>query len=165
MLQHLEDSMKINSRAFRILAVVTLVVAVLRYFMKGWVQPLGVSDTVGSFFASVTIVMLIGLVILFIREGRAPDGSYWRGAIWFAALAVWTQSLVIAGIILTARTGKATYYEEIVGSHRTLAPLPHAISHLLAGVIVAVLGGILGLPFYFIARRGRPASATPASQS
>jgi predicted PurR-regulated permease PerM len=144
-----------NFRVFSILAAIALVVAVLRYYMKGWLQPMGVSDFAGSFVASVTIVTLVGLVIIFAREGRAAGGAYWRAAAWFAAFAIWCQGLIIAGILITARTGSATYYEEMMGKHMNLPPVRHALSHAGAGVVVALVGMILGLPIYFVAKRGR----------
>ncbi|HEV2351239.1 MAG TPA: hypothetical protein VG028_15485 [Terriglobia bacterium] len=147
-----------NLRVFSILAAVALAVAVLRYYMKGLLQPLGVSDFAGSFVASVTIVTLVGLVIIFAKEGRAAEGAYWRAASWFAAFALWCQALIIAGILIAARTGTATYYDEMNGKHMSLPPLTHAFQHSIAAVVVAVVGMILGAPVYFLAKRGRHAS-------
>jgi|GEM_PF-3493895 len=147
-----------NLRVFLILAAVALVVAVLRYYMKGLLQPMGVSDFAGSFLASVTLVTLVGLVLIFAREGRTPGGTYLVAAAWFAAFALWCQGLIISGILIAARTGTPTYYDEMMGKHMSLPPLTHAFQHGIAGVIVAIVGMILGAPIYFLARRWRPAS-------
>jgi hypothetical protein len=144
-----------NARVFMILAAVALVVAVLRYFMKGWLQPLGVSDFAGSFVASITIVTLVGLVIICAREGHAAGGAYLRAAAWFAALALWCQGLVISGILIAAKTGTPTYYDEMMGKHMSLPPLTHAFQHGIAAVIVAIIGMVLGAPVYFVAKRTR----------
>lgn len=148
-----------NLRLFSVLAALALFEAVLRYYMKRLVQPLGVSDFAGSFFASVTFVLLVGLALFFMSEGRARQGRYLIAVVWFAALDVWCQALIVSGILITARTGAATYYEEMLGSHKTLAAVPHAISHLIATLPVLVVGMILGLPIYWLAKRGRPSSA------
>ena len=147
-----------NLRVFLILATVALVVAVLRYYLKGLLQPMGVSDFAGSFLASVTLVTLVGLVIIFAREGRAPGGTFLAAAAWFAAFALWCQALIIAGILIAARTGTPTYYDEMMGKHMSLPPLTHAFQHGIAAVIVAIVGTIVGAPIYFLAKRGRPAS-------
>ena len=149
-----------NLRMFLILAVIALFEAVLRYFMKSWVQPLGVSDFAGSFFASITLVLLVGLALFFISEGRARQGRYLIAVVWFAALDVWCQTLIVSGILITARTGAATYYEEMLGSHKALAAVPHAISHMIATLPVLVVGMILGLPIYWLAKRGRSLAPT-----
>lgn len=63
-----------TSKTVLILAVVAAAAAVLRYFMKGWVEPLGVPTAVGSFLASVTVVLLIGLVLIFVGRLGASVG-------------------------------------------------------------------------------------------
>jgi predicted PurR-regulated permease PerM len=149
-----------NLRTFLILAAVALVVAVLRYYMKGWLQPMGVSDFAGSFIASITLFTLVGLVIIFVSGGRAAGGSYLHAAAWFWLFAIWCQGLIIGGILIADQTGKATYYDEMMGKHMSLPPVAHALAHGYAAVIVAVVGMILGLPIYFGARRWRPVSAS-----
>jgi len=149
--------MKGQSKTFLILAVVMFVVGVLRYFMKGWVDALGVPEIVGSLIVSLNVVLLIGLVIFFAREGRAPDGRYVRAAGWFVALAAWSTILIVAGILITARTGAPTFYEEMVFAHRSLPTAQHAMAHSVAFVFVAVVGLLLGWPVYWVAKRGRPA--------
>ncbi len=147
--------MKVNGRALLIFIALTAVVAILRYFMKGWLEPLGVSDKAGSFVASITVVVLGGLVVLFFREGRAAEGSYWRAVGCFAALVIWSQVLIVAGILIVARTGAATYYDEMMGRHLGMPPVNHAISHLIVAVPEAIVGSIVGGVIYWLARRGR----------
>jgi hypothetical protein len=145
-----------QARTFQTLALIMFVVGVLRYFMKGWVDALGVPEIVGSLIVSLNIVLLVGLVIFFAQQGRAPEGRYARAASWFVALAVWMSVLIIVGILITARVGTPTYYEEMVFAHRSLPPVQHAISHGVALVFVAVVGLLLGWPIYWAGKRGRP---------
>jgi hypothetical protein len=151
-----------RSRTFFILALVMFVLAVLRWFMKGWAASMGLPEIAGSLLTSLTILLLIGLVIIFAREGRASEGRYWRGAGWWVALAAWQQILVIAGILLAARTGASTYYSEMVGAHRELPPVQHAVSHAAALVFVAGVGLLLGWPVYALTKRGRRDVVTAA---
>ena len=146
---------KSNASVFLILALVMFVVAVLRWFMKGWVDSMGISEMIGSLLVSITIVLLVGLVVIFAREGRALGGRYWNAAGWWIALAVWSQVLVISGILLAARTGASTYYSEMVAQHRDLPPVQHAISHGVALVAIAAVGLLLGWPVYWASKRGR----------
>ncbi|HEV2499856.1 MAG TPA: hypothetical protein VGY31_09790 [Terriglobia bacterium] len=153
--------MKSHSREFIILAVVALVVAVLRFFMQGWVESAGISARTGSFFASIDIVLLVGLVIIFVREGIAAERRYTRAAAWFVLLTAWCTVLVIAGILTTATTGATTYYQDTM-SKPPPAPSHHAMMHAIAFVPMAVIGLILGAIIYWVAglaRRGKPALA------
>lgn len=152
-----------NASIFLILALAMFVVAVLRWFMKGWMESLHVSDTTGSLLMSVTIVLLIGLVILFAREGRFGEGRYWNAGGWWIALAVWEQVLVISGILLAARTGASTYYSEMIAAHRELPPVRHAISHGVALIFVAGVGLLLGWAVYAVAKRGRASASRAAA--
>lgn len=147
--------MKVNGRALFYFLGIILVVAIVRFFLKGWLEPLGVSDQVGSFLVSISIATLIGLFVFFIREGRSPEGSYWRGVLCFAVLAVWSQSIIFAGIMIADKTDKATYYEEAFGKHLEMPPLQHGITHMIASVPEAIVGAIVGAVIYFIAKRGR----------
>jgi hypothetical protein len=151
------EVMNRNIRTFLILEAVALVVAILRFFMKGWLQPLGVSDFAGSLVASLTLVLLVGVVVMFALEGRAPKGSYWRCATWFSAFAIWCQGLIIAGILITAQTGVATYYEEMMGKHLTCTPGTHALQHGIVAVAAVVSGLAAGALVYSVAKRSRPA--------
>ncbi|HUI43257.1 MAG TPA: hypothetical protein VL523_14940 [Terriglobia bacterium] len=150
-----------NSKVFRNLALIMLAVGVVRWFMKGWVDELGIPEMAGSLLVSITIVLLVGLVMIFAREGRAPNARYWQAAGWWVALAAWSQILVISGILLAARTGASTYYSEMVAAHRELPPVRHALSHGAAFIFLAGVGLLLGWPIYWVAKRGR-AKATAA---
>ena len=154
---------KSNSSVFLILALIMFVVAVVRWFMKGWMDSLGMSEMIGSLLMSITVVLLVGLVIIFAREGRAAEGRYASAAGWWVALAVWSQVLVISGILLAARTGASTYYSEMVGQHRDLPPVQHALSHGVALVALSAVGLLLGWPVYWIAKRGRRTAAAAAN--
>lgn len=152
-----------GQRTFFILALIMLGVALLRWFMKGWMDSLGMPELLGSFLSSITIVVIVGMVIIFAREGRAADGRYRRAGTWWIALAAWSQILVIAGILLAARTGASTYYSEMVGSHKELPPVQHALSHAAAFVFVGGVGLLLGWLVYWVAKRGRqPHIVAPA---
>ncbi|HEV2378563.1 MAG TPA: hypothetical protein VG206_02060 [Terriglobia bacterium] len=152
-----------GQRTFFILALIMFGVAVLRWFMKGWMDSLGLPELLGSFLSSITIVALVGLVVFFASEGRSPQPRYWRAGTWWIALAAWSQILVIAGILLAARTGASTYYSEMVAAHRELPPVQHALSHAAAFVFVGGVGLLLGWLVYWVAKRGRqPQIVRPA---
>jgi hypothetical protein len=140
------------------------VVAVLRYFMKGWVDPLGVPAFLGSLLASITLVLLIGLVLLFVREGRESEGRYFVVAGWFVALAVWCELLVITGILVTERTGAETYYQgpwEAV-RERFTTPSAHAIGHSQGFFVRTAIALLLGAVIYWLAKRRRTSQTQPA---
>jgi hypothetical protein len=144
-----------HARTFLVLAIVALVAAVLRYFLKGWLEPVGIPTVVGSFLASVTVVLLVGLVLLFSREGSSAQGHYFRAAGWFFALALWCELLVIGGILITERTGASTYYQgpwEAV--HRAFpTAAEHAIGHAQGFLFRTPLGLLLGLAVYALSKR------------
>jgi hypothetical protein len=154
--------MRSQSKTFYTLALIMFAVAVLRWFMKGWMDSLGAPELLGSFLSSINIVVLVGMVILFAREGRAADAGYWRAGGWWLALAAWEQILIIPAILLAARTGASTYYSEMVGTHQELPPVRHALSHAVAFFFVGGLGLLLGWLVYWIAKRGRH-PAVPAA--
>ena len=147
--------MKGQSKTFFILALIIFIVAVLRWFMKGWMDSAGMSELLGSFLVSINIVLLAGMVIIFAREGRSPDGRYWNAGGWWIALAAWASVLIVSGILLAARTGASTYYSEMIGAHRELPPVQHALSHGVAFIFVAGVGLLLGWAVYAVAKRGR----------
>ncbi|MGH9378725.1 MAG: hypothetical protein ACRD1I_07995 [Terriglobia bacterium] len=157
--------MKSHSRAVLILALVALIVAVLRFFMQGWVESLGIPIRIGSFFASITIVLLVGLVIIFVREGLAANRRYLRAAAWYVPFAAWCQILVIAGILITAQTGATTYYQDTMGDAHRAAPTPaqHAMMHAVAFLPIAAIGLIVGAFLYWVAGRGRRANPALAN--
>ncbi|MEK6300610.1 MAG: hypothetical protein AABO41_07810 [Acidobacteriota bacterium] len=139
------------------LAGIAAIVAVIRYFLKGLLAPLGVPTVVGSFLASITIVVLVGLVLIFLREGRSSNGSYVRAGVWFVALAVWCEVLVIAGILLTERTGASTYYQGPWEMVEKMFPNPaaHAIGHSQGFFVRLALNLIIGAIIYALTKRRR----------
>lgn len=134
-----------------------MVVAVIRYFLKGLLAPLGVPTAVGSFLASITIVVLVGLVLIFLREGRSSSGSYVRAAAWFVALAAWCEALVISGILLTERTGASTYYQGPWEMVEKMFPNPgaHAIGHSQGFFVRLAVNLIIGAIIYAVTKRRR----------
>ena len=152
--------MKAQAKTFLVLALIIFVVALLRWFMKGWMDSIGMPELLGSFLASINIVLLVGMVIMFASEGRRADGQYWHAGGWWIALAAWASVLIVAGILLAARTGASTYYSEMVGAHQELPPVRHAVSHGVAFVFVAGVGLLLGWAVYAVAKRGRPKLAS-----
>lgn len=149
--------MSSNRRIVFTLAGIAVVVAVIRYFLKSWLAPLGVPTVVGSFLASITIVVLAGLVLIFLREGRSSNGSYVRAAAWFAALAAWCEVLVISGILITERTGASTYYQGPWEMVEKMFPNPaaHAIGHSQGFFVRLALNLIIGGIIYALTKRRR----------
>ena len=93
-----------------VLAVIAAVIAALRIFMKGWLDPLGVPTWLGSLVASTWVLLGVALLLMFVRSGQHPQGRYLRTAFHFVPLAAWCETLVIAGILLTDKLGWDTYY-------------------------------------------------------
>lgn len=149
--------MSSNRKIVFTLAGIAAIVAVIRYFLKGLLEPLGVPTVVGSFLASITIVLLVGLVLIFLREGRSSGGRYLRAAAWFSALGVWCEVLVIAGILLTERTGASTYYRGPWEMVEEMFPTPaaHAIGHTQGFLFRLAANLIIGAIIYALAKRRR----------
>jgi hypothetical protein len=147
-------------------AAIAAVVAVLRFFLKSWLAPLGVPTVVGSMLSSITIVLVVTLVLIFVREGRKADGRFWIAGAWFSGFAVWYQVLIICGILLTDRTGKDTYYTGPWEMAHKMYPTAtaHAIGHAQGIIIMIVMGLVLGGIIYALAKRGR-ASASPQASA
>jgi divalent metal cation (Fe/Co/Zn/Cd) transporter len=139
------------------LGILAVLAAVLRYFMRGWLEPLGVPTVIGSFVASVTLVLLAGLLVLYRREGRRLGGRYWRATAWYVALAAWCELLVIAGILVTEQTGASTYYTGPWHMVEEVFPTAtaHAIGHTQGWGLRLVIGLVLGAGVYLVARSGR----------
>jgi hypothetical protein len=136
---------------------IAAVAAVLRLFTRNIFEPIGVSTFVGSLLVSITVVLLIGMALIFFREGLQSEGRYVRAAGWFVLLAVWCELLVIGGILLTERLHLHSYYTGPFQSVERTFPTgaAHAIGHaegfwfrtpFLVGV-----GGII----YSVAKRKR----------
>lgn len=141
---------------------VALALAVLRYFTKGWLEPLGVPVALGSLVASVTVILLFAVWTLFSREGRLPGGRYLRAATKYAALAAWCEILVIAGILLTERSGADTYYrgpwEKVMETFP--APAAHAVGHTQGFLVRLAFGLLLGAAVYALVKRTRSQAGT-----
>ena len=140
-----------------ILASAAGIAAVLRYFMKGWLEPLGIPTALGSLLASITVVLVIGLVLLFMKEGREMRGRYLRVAGWFVALAVWCELVVISGILLTERTGADTYYQGAWAAVRERFPTSsaHVLGHTQGFFVRIAIELLLGAAIYGLAKRSR----------
>lgn len=144
-------------RRAAVLGGVAAVVGVIRFFTLAWVAPLGVPTVVGSLLASLTVLLLVGIVVLFGGEGRAQAGSYWGAAAAYGLLAVWCEVLTITGILLSARLGIVTYYSgpwEMV--HRAFASAgEHALAHSVGFFIRLAIALVLGRVAYGIGARNR----------
>ena len=144
-------------KLFLTIAAVALVVAIVRFFLKAVVAPLGMPTVVASFLASITIVLVLGVGFIFYREANNPDGRFMRGAGWAALLSAWCQILIIGGILLTESLHVDTYFAgpwEMIQER-----FPNATAHVIGHtqgffVLTALLLGIGGV-VYSIARRKR----------
>ena len=92
------------------LGAIAFAAAVVRFFLKGLLEPVGVPVFVGSFLASITIVLLVGVGLIFRREGHDPNGRFFRGAGWAVLLSLWCQILIIGGILSTEWLHADTYF-------------------------------------------------------
>ena len=136
-------------------AAIAAIVAVIRYFIKGWLAPIGVPTVVGSLLASITIVLIVAMVLFFLREARRADGRFVKAAAWFAGLVLWCQALIITGILLTERTGKDTYYSgpwDMI-HERFPTPAAHAIGHTQGMVFMYIIGLVIGAVIYVLAKK------------
>ena len=136
-----------------VLGGLATVAAVLRYFMRGWLEPLGVPTVVGSLLASVTVVLLAAVLVLFGRAGRAGRG-YWATAVAYLVLALWCELLVIGGILVSERTGARTYYQGpwAAVTERFPTPAAHALGHAQGFLPRTAIGLGLGGLVYAVAR-------------
>lgn len=158
--------MKSPSRTFLIFAVIALAVAILRYYMRSWTDPLGWPPIIGSLLASITVVVFIALLVIFIREGRAPAGRYLRAGAWFLLLTAWCQALIIAGILITQQTGASTYYNEAPFERmRFPSATRHALAHVATFLPVAAVELLIGAFVYWLAKRYRRTQPAAAGQN
>lgn len=145
-------------RTVLLLGAIAVPVATLRYFARGWLEPAGVPTFVGSFVASLTVVLLVGVVLLFGREGLAESGRYLRAAAGYSVLAAWCEGLIVVGILVTHVSGASTYYSgpwEAV--HRAFPTAPqHAIGHAQGFFPRLAIALALGGAVYAWRRRSRP---------
>ncbi len=140
-----------------VLGAAAVPVAVLRFFLKGIVAPLGVPDWLGSLLASLWVLLGAALFLTFGREGRAKDGRWLRAALPFLALAAWCELLVIAGILVTDATGADTYYCGPFAAVREAFPTAgeHAVGHVQGFAPRAAVWLLLGTIVYHVAKRRR----------
>lgn len=136
------------------LALAAIPVAALRYFMKGWLDPWDVGPAAGSFFASLTVLLLFGVWWIFGDEARVPEPRFARAAGAFALVAVWCEALVVTGILVTEAAHADTYYAgpwEAV-RHTFDSPAQHAFAHALGFPMRLALGLALGAGVFRLRR-------------
>jgi hypothetical protein len=138
-------------------AAVALVAGIVRFFLRMILDPMGVPVFVGSFLASITIVLLIGTLVIFRRAGKDPQGRFLHAAGWFLLLSAWCQVLIVGGILLTGWTEATTYFAGPWDMVRERFPTPaaHAIAHAQGFWVLTAGLMIIGAVTYRIARRRR----------
>ncbi len=150
-----------------VLGTVAIPIAMLRFFMQGWLEPHGIAPGVGSHFASLWVLLLIALFLLFGGAGRRMEIGYWNAARWFFALAAWCEILVILGILMSDKLGRETYFQGPWESvkHNFPTAREHAIGHVQGFWFRLVFELILGFLVFKVARRFcskcHPAATTP----
>ena len=92
------------------LGAIGAIAAILRLFTRQIFERLGIPTIVGSLLASISIVLVVGMSLIFAREGKKADGRYWRAAGWFFVLALWCELLIIGGILTTESLHLNSYY-------------------------------------------------------
>ena len=139
------------------LAILAVPLAVLRYVLKDLLGPLGVPVWLGSLLASLWVLLGVGVLFMFGREGRAAGGRYRRAALPFVLLAAWCELLVIGGILLTGARDADTYYCGPFAAVRDHFPTAseHAMGHVQGFLPRAVIWLVLGAIVYALARRAR----------
>ena|SRR5881628_2777010 len=145
------------NRTVLFLGGIAAIAAVLRLFTRAIFEPLGAPTFLGSTLVSVSVVLLIGMSLTFLREGRRPDGRYLRAAGWFVLLALWCELLVIGGILTTEKFHLHTYYSGPFQAVERMFPTgaAHAAGHAqgfwFRTPFLLVVGGVI----YMIGRRNR----------
>lgn len=136
-------------------AAAALVAGIVRFFLKMILDPIGVPAFLGSFLASITIVLLIGTIVMFRRAGKDPQGRFLHTAGWVFLLSAWCQVLIIGGILLTEWTDANTYFDgpwELIRERYPTAAA-HAIAHTQGFWVLAVGLMIVGTITFAVARR------------
>lgn len=129
--------------------------AIVRFFLKGILDPLGVPTLIGSLLASITIVLVIATGYIFDAEGRCPNGRYLHAAGWFVLLAVWCQILIIGGILASEQFHATTYYQgpwEMI-HERFPTAVEHAMGHVGGFFVLTALLLMIGGVVYWNAQR------------
>lgn len=142
-------------RTVAMVGAAAIPVAAARYLVKGWVEPLGIPPVIGSLFASVTVLLLAGMVLIFSQEARTPNGRYLLAAQAYAILAAWCEVLIVGFILLSGRGGDDTYYQGPWNSIRHAFPTAerHALAHVKTFLPKLLLGLALGGVVYGIEKR------------
>src|SRR5262249_49853962 len=131
--------------------------AIGRLFSRSLFEPLGIPTLLGSLLISVSVVLLIGLCVVFFREGRNPTGRYLNAAWRFALLAAWCELLVIGGILITEHLRLRSYYTgpfEAV-QHMFPSAAAHAMGHARGFWFRTPLLLAVGAIVYRISKRKR----------
>ena len=151
-------------KLFLTFAAIAFGAAVVRFFLKGLLDPLGIPPAVGTFLASITIVLFLGAGLIFRREGKDPAGRFLRGAGWASLLSAWCQILIIGGIFATEWLKADTYFSgpwQMV-HERFPTAAQHAIGHTQGFFFLTALLLIIGGIVYKIAGRRRSAISSQA---
>lgn len=145
------------SGRLRLFAGVAAALAVVRYFGKGLLAPLGLPDFVGSLLASLWLLLGVSLFAFFGHQGRTPSGRWVSAALFFVALAAWCEALTIGGIVLSDLTGADTYFcpifEEVAQEFPTAGE--HALGHVIGFFPRTAFALLFGTGIYWVARRRR----------
>ena len=145
------------NRTVLILGGFAAAAAIGRLFTRSVFEPIGLPTFLGSVLVSVSVVLLIGLGVLFYREGRNPNGRYLNAAGRFAILAAWCELLVIGGILMSEHLHLHSYYTGPFETVERMFPKPaaHAIGHAQGFWIRTPFLLIVGAIVYTASRRKR----------
>jgi len=137
--------------------LIAVIVAFVRFFLKGILDCIGIPTIAGSMLASITVVLLIGTIVIFRNAGKDPNGKFLYAAGWLFILSAWGQILIISGILLTEWTNANTYFSGPWEAVKERFPTgrAHAIAHTEGFWILTAILMIVGSVTYSIARRNR----------
>lgn len=138
------------TRKLLLFCAIAVPVAAIRFFLKGWLDPLGIPPAVGSMLASLWVLEFVALMAFFRGEARwLTAASAWL------VLAAWCELLVVSGIHLTERSGWNTYYSGPWPSVHERFPTAeaHVRGHLQGFLVRAALGLLFGTVIWRFRRR------------
>lgn len=138
------------TRKLLLFAALAVTVAVIRFFLKEWLDALGIPPGVGSMLASLWVLEFVALIAFF-----RGDTRWLTAASAWLVLAAWCELLVVSGIHLTERTGWDTYYSGPWPSvhERFRTAEAHVRAHLQGFLVRAPLGLLFGTIIWRIRRR------------